>query len=287
MTSATLDICLTVSVPLELRASNGGLFVSRGQGRHPDRVIGSFELIFVSEGVLELREENPSGARDFTVRAGEALVLWPGRRHYGLTPYPADLSYYWLHFHLSGENVGRNAQEQLQERLNVPQHTRVGRPDHLTSLFRRFLDDQETVSVHPAASLLVLLMLHEVAGSYTPPVASDAAALLAGRAHTLIRTHFHEPLSTSQLAKQLRCNPDYLGRVFHARYGLTLTEAVQGRRIKHACKLLLGGERTARQVAADCGFRDVGYFRRIFKRAEGMTPYTFRKLYSKMHVNSE
>ena len=281
-----------VSVPLELRASNGGLFVSRGQGRHPDRVIGSFELVFVSEGVLELREEDPAlGAQDFTVRAGEALVLWPGRRHYGLTPYPADLSYYWLHFYLSGENSGRDARERLQEHLNVPQHTRVGRPDHLTSLFRRFLDDQETAPVqpvqNPAASLLVLLMLHEVAGAYTPPASSDAAALLAGRAHTLIRTHFHEPLSTSRLARQLHCNPDYLGRVFHARYGLTLTEAVQERRIKHARKLLLGGEHTARQVAADCGFRDVGYFRRIFKRAEGMTPYTFRKLYSKMHVNSE
>ena len=284
MVLAALNTNLTVSVPLELRASNGGLFVSRGQGRHPDRVIGSFELIFVSEGVLELREEDPAlGAQDFAVRAGEALILWPGRRHYGLSLYPADLSYYWLHFHLIGSSRDAPAPH-----LDVSQHTRIGRPDHLTSLFRRFLDDQETGAAQtPAASLLVLLMLYEVAGAYSPPASADAAALLAGRAHTLIRTHFHEPLSTSRLAGQLHCNPDYLGRVFHARYGLTLTEAVQGRRVKHARKLLLGGEHTVEQVAADCGFRDVGYFRRVFKRAEGMTPYTFRKLYSKMHVNSE
>ena len=138
----TADNSLQLPLSLPLEASNGGFFVSRGRGRHQDRVLGSFELIFVSSGVLGLQE----AGRHFSVQAGETLLLWPGRPHGGTAPYPANLSFYWLHFylepltpHVSGE-------------MRVPQHTRVSRPDHLTNLFRRFLDDQETLTVHAACS---------------------------------------------------------------------------------------------------------------------------------------
>ena len=114
-----------------------------------------------------------------------------------------------------------------------------------------------------------------------------AAARLAGRAHALIRTQFHTPLSTVRLAHKLHSNPDYLGRIFRRHYGCTLTEALHQRRLKHARKLLLGSDHTVDAIALESGFSDVGYFRRVFKRSEGLTPYAFRKLYSKVHINTE
>lgn len=282
--SATSDLLL-VPLALPLRASNGGFFVSRGEGKHPARVINSFELIFVHSGVLRLQEDETH----FTVRAGETLLLWPGRTHRGLETYPGNLSFYWLHFSLTLEGsrpIGVNE-------LDVPQLNRVNRPDHLTSLFRRFLDDQETLRLEsPSADLLVLLILFEVSGSYTSesPTQSapeNAASRLADRAHALIHTQFHTPLSTRRLAHKLYSNPDYLGRVFRRHYGSTLTEALHKRRLKHARKLLLESDRTVDTVALDCGFSDTGYFRRVFKRSEGLTPYAFRKLYSKVHINTE
>ena len=292
MNSTNAGLQLSLSLPLE--ASNGGFFVSRGKGRHQDRTLASFELIFVSSGVLELQE----AGKHFSVNAGETLLLWPGRPHGGRAAYPANLSFYWLHFHLNPQHLTPQTPTHLPilqksapqpPTWQIPQHVRVSRPDHLTNLFRRFLDDQETVTEgSPAANLLVLLMLYEVMGPYMPQRASErAATVLAGRADTLIRTQFHEPLSTSQLARQLHCNPDYLGRVFRQLYGLTLTEAVHQRRLKHARKLLLEPAQTTEAVASACGYSDVGYFRRVFKRAEGMTPLAFRKLYSKVHINTE
>ena len=267
---------LGMSLPLE--ASNGGVFISRGQGRHPARIINTFELIFVKEGVLSIQEADHA----FEVRGGDALILWPDRRHHGTAPYLPDLTFYWLHFQLltgSGAQAGA---------LNVPQHVTLERPDHLTSLFRRFLDDQEAGNMQPfSASLLVLLMLSEVAASSSPRAVGGAAARLAGRADALIRTHFHEPLSTSSVARTLRCNPDYLGRVFQNVYGCTLTDALHQRRLKFARRLLLEGDETVEQIAVSCGFRDVTYFRRLFKRREGVSPRAFRQLYSKMHVNTE
>ena len=267
-----------LSLPLPLEVSNGGVFISRGRGGHQGRVIDSFELIFVREGVLAIQE----AGRDFEVRAGDALILWPGRPHHGTAPYPPDLSFYWLHFRVTGCGAREAAG------LNVPQHVTLARPDHLTSLFRRFLDDQESGNMEPlAASLLALLMLCEVAASSGPKAEDGAAVRLAGRADALIRTRFHEPLSTSSVARTLRCNPDYLGRVFHKVYGCTLTEALHGRRLKVACRLLLESDETVEKVASSCGFRDATYFRRLFKRREGVSPRAFRQLYAKQHVNTE
>jgi hypothetical protein len=85
---------LELNPRLPVRAHNGGLFISRGQGTHPHRVIGSWELIFVREGVLMVEEEE----KRFEVGAGESLLLWPGRRHRATGDYPPDLSFYWIHF---------------------------------------------------------------------------------------------------------------------------------------------------------------------------------------------
>jgi AraC-like DNA-binding protein len=276
------DLKLILTLPL--RVSNGGLFVSRGEGAHPERVISSFELIFVHHGVLKLFE----ASRQFTVEAGETLLLWPGRRHGGIGPYPEDLSFYWLHFVLESYSEAKQLHTKPME-LDLPQYQRVARPDHLTNLFRRFLDDQEMhKSESSTADLLALLMLCEVVASQTDEGSRvGAAAQLASRAYTVIRTEFHKTLSTDHLAKKLHSNPDYLGRVFRKHYGMTLTEALHQRRLKHARKLLLDTDRNIDRVASECGFNDTGYFRRIFRRSEGMTPYAFRKLYSRMHINTE
>ena len=91
-------------------ALNGGLFVSRGKGTHPTRVIDSHELIFVRSGILELFEEE----RRFRLGPGEALVLWPGRRHGGAAPYPPDLSFFWIHFNIPKDQTQGRCFEVMQ-----------------------------------------------------------------------------------------------------------------------------------------------------------------------------
>ena len=268
---------LSLGIQMPLQASNAGLFVSRGQGIHPDRVIQTFELIFVKEGALSMEEEE----QPFDVREGETLLLWPGRRHRGLQPYAPGLSFYWVHFGLREHPDGEMA-------LTVPQHATVGRPDHLTLLFRRLIDDQETLGIRPfSASLTVLLMLQEVTGSgHARTNSSSSATLLASRADSIIRSRFHETLTASSLADELNCHPDYLGRAFRQTYNLTMTEAIHRRRLRQARSLLLESADAVDVVAHRCGFEEVGYFRRLFKRQEGLSPRAFRRIYSRLHVNT-
>ncbi|MBN1219395.1 MAG: helix-turn-helix transcriptional regulator [Anaerolineae bacterium] len=270
---------LQMSMACAVRAKNGGLFISRGRGTHPTRILDSHELIFVQHGRLEMWEET----RTFSVQQGQCLHLWPNRKHGGVGPYPVALSFYWVHF-----EINANSAEPVEPAIIVPQLASASRPERLENLFRQFLDDQESGRWNQtAADLLVMLMLCEIAPSFRPDEEiSDTATSLAGRADTYIRLHYDQPISTAKIAQALGYNPDYLGRAYHQVYGCTLTEAIQRRRIRVARRHLLDSQMNIEEIAHASGFADAGYFRRLFRRYEGLSPGAFRRLYARVHVNT-
>jgi AraC-like DNA-binding protein len=272
---------LRLALPLPIRAHTAGLFVSRGEGRHSTRTIDSHEIIFVRSGRLGMFEES----RRFDVAAGQALHLRPGRQHGGTADYPADLSFYWLHFTLKPTRTVRSRSPALA----VPQLVTVGRPDRMTELLRRFLDDQESGSLtETSGALLVAQLLAEMAEVRFPrPTGERTAAALAARAEQFVLTNFHRPIGAYEVAAGLGCNPDHLGRAFRRSRGLTLTEAINRRRLTHARRLLLDSVLNVDEIARAAGFSDAGYFRRVWRRREGMTPGAFRRLYARMHVNTD
>ena len=272
---------LLLPVKMPVRAENAGLFVSPGLGRHPDRVIDSYELIVVRSGCLRIVEDKS----DFSVSAGESLLLFPGRRHRGAGDYEPGLSFYWVHFHVESGGAGGRGRK-ASGSLQAAQHVRLARPERIKEWFHRFLDDQKTRTLAPAqANLLVMLMLSEVGLGAGAPDASSRTAAVVGRAEAYIDTHFHEPISSASVAAALGYNPDYLSRLLQRRHGLNVTEFIQRRRIGEACVLLRDTALNVKQVAGRCGFRSPGYLRRIFSRHEGMSPATYRRMYAHVHVN--
>lgn len=272
-----MDSNSTLGISLPVKASSAGLFISRGQGTHPTRLIDSCELIFVRSGKLAMFEEN----RQFTVHAGQALLLQAGRRHGGSAPYAPDLSLYWIHFHIRPAK----ANSRPVHTLRLPSLMTVSRPDRLTELYRHYLDDQETGRLTPAsADLMMTLILSEFADT-VPTSGMEVSTTLANRADQFIRRHFNQPLSTSMIAAALRCNGDYLGRVFQKAYGCTLTSAIHKQRHQKARSLLLDDKLSIKEIALACGFDEAVYFRRLFRRREGLSPTAYRRLYAHMHVN--
>ena len=271
---------LSLNFHIPVHANNGGLFVSRGVGTHPRRVIDSFELIYVKRGVLSIEEVGVP----FEVGEEETLILWPQREHGGIAPYPPDLQFFWVHFDvLSSED---------QDSVNlcqIPQHAYVSRPEYMTGLFRRLLNEQELLGERQVPmSLMVMQMAWEVMSSRAVGGTLDGqSAILAGRADAIIRTNFHLDISASTIASQLGCNPDYLGRVFRNHFHCTLTDAIHTRRIRHATNLLMEGRLTIDQISDQCGFTDSGYFRRIFKRETGISPKAYRSLHQRLHINTD
>jgi AraC-like DNA-binding protein len=272
---------LSFSFGCPIESENAGLFVSRGVGRHPDRVISSYEVIFVVKGELRLAEED----REFSVGPGEYLILVPETRHWGSEDFPDELEFYWLHFRRTvGSRPGRTGRISL----DFPRQGRVGDPSRLLELFRWFLDAQEKQRLEPkSANMLCLLILFEIdRRDSLAPADDERVPLVAREAKRLISRSFQSGIATSLVARELLCNPDYLGRVYKRCFGLSIMEDIHAHRIRLAKRLLLDENNNVNEVSGECGYGNVVYFRRLFKRSEGMSPNAFRKLYSHMHINS-
>jgi len=238
-------------------------------------VIDSWELIFVTSGTLGIAEAEVP----FLVQAGQTLLLFPGRSHGGIVPYPRDLAFYWFHFTVLPAGEGGAPWE-------LPQLATLASPDRMRELAQLFLADQEASPRDAArASLLLLLMLRELlpaAQSHT--TVSPAATSLAQRADTWIRLHLHEPIAAAEIARALHCHPDYLGRACKRVWGHSLTEQIHRLRIGQAKRLLAETDVSIRQLGAEVGFHDPAYFRRLFGRHTGLTPGDYRRRHTRIHT---
>ena len=273
---------ISFSVSDTLEALNGGLFVSPGFGTHPVRVIDSYELIFVTQGFLDFFE----GERSFHLERNQALLLHPGLRHGGLLPYAPSVNFYWAHF----RPRKRNTQD---IGLTVPKTTSVRNPEALTELFCRFVSDQESNVLDPcSAPQLIALMLCLIADDPPAerPLQPGARTRHDGTVETIhrcIEARYRDPISTSVIACDLGFNADYLERIFFARERISIVDAIHQKRIGMAkAALHVEVRKNINEIARECGYEDVGYFRRMFKRLTGLTPREFRSLYARTHINT-
>lgn len=99
---------------------------------------------------------------------------------------------------------------------------------------------------------------------------------------TCIDTDLCADLSLNSLSEHLGANASYLSALFSKETGMTLTNYVNMRRIEYAKKLLLSTSLPIKSIALQCGFTDVYYFSKQFKRIVQCTPKNFRQSYISM-----
>jgi AraC-like DNA-binding protein len=238
---------------------HAGKFISRGKGKHAERVMESHELIAVLSGELNMFEED----RYFRIRSGEYLILQRGRRHGGVTNYPANLSFFWIHF-LDDDIVAE-----------LPQSGKLAEHSPLPSYAQMYLLEQSrTEADKESLSLLFELMIREIRRSSA--IASETFTTpLADAARRYLLVHYTEAVSLQSISSELHCNPKYLGQIYRRIYGETLITSLNRLRIQRAYQLLVMGEFSIKETAQNCGFNDMAYFRRQFVKYCNMTPSEF------------
>ncbi|MFU0832435.1 MAG: HTH araC/xylS-type domain-containing protein [Oscillospiraceae bacterium] len=92
-----------------------------------------------------------------------------------------------------------------------------------------------------------------------------------------IREDYAEPLTLQQLAKEAGLAPQYFCRVFRQVTGHTPIDYLNYYRIECAAELLCATADSITQIALSCGFNDLSYFIRLFRRYKGVSPGEFRK----------
>jgi AraC-like DNA-binding protein len=240
--------------------------------RHANRVMPVHELIVVQAGALPIAEEH----RRFAVTRDHWVLLRAGRRHYGYDDLDGDTWFYWVCF-----GDGPAGAETIESAMIGDRVTgAVVRPDRVRSLFEHLLEDQQAAMLTtPIARSYLQLLLAEVL--LQPPTATGQAgpSHLARQAAAFIADHLTDrDLSTARIAGELSCNADYLGRAFRDAFGETPTDRIHRLRVDRARMLFRSTDRPIEGVAAEVGFSDDRYFRRIFKRRVGLPPGQFRRL---------
>lgn len=92
-----------------------------------------------------------------------------------------------------------------------------------------------------------------------------------------IDTDLKADLSLKSLSEHLGVNASYLSGLFSKEMGMSLTDYVNNSRIRHAQTLLSNTAIPIKTIAYNCGFSDVQYFTRQFKKIVHMPPKAYRE----------
>ena len=71
---------------------------------------------------------------------------------------------------------------------------------------------------------------------------------------------------------------EHINRVLRKYLNQTLSEAVNGARIRYAARQLTMTEKKIITIALDCNFPSLGYFYKCFKKYYGIAPDQYRKM---------
>lgn len=92
-----------------------------------------------------------------------------------------------------------------------------------------------------------------------------------------LQQHFRENISLEQIARAAHVSVSRLCHLFQERMQTTAIAYLNELRIGWAKRLLAATDRTCLEICYDCGFENLSYFNRTFKKLTGLTPSQFRK----------
>jgi AraC-like DNA-binding protein len=91
-----------------------------------------------------------------------------------------------------------------------------------------------------------------------------------------IHEHLTEKIPVDILSRKAYLSRNMFFKWFREQFGITPLEYINKERIKLAKQLLSDHKNTISNVSYQCGFSDVNYFVRLFKKAEGITPGAYQ-----------
>ena len=249
---------------------SGGQFTSRGEWSHPERSISSFELIVVTEGNVWIEEDG----KEYTLEAGDIFLLEPDKLHFGSRVSQTRVSFYWFHF----------VDYRPPEHTGIAKQMRLEDPYAVSLLCRQLLYFASAGFsgdvLHAALHTLLSEVEHQGG-------ARDAEAnTLVRRIREWIRINSDRALTVSDVSTHFGYNVDHLSRLFRMSYGHGLKSEIAEMKLRRVKQLLLESDLTLFQIADRVGISDYKLFLKFFKYHEGVTPSTFRKIYSDIHTNN-
>lgn len=97
----------------------------------------------------------------------------------------------------------------------------------------------------------------------------------------IIEENYSSPFTLTELSESLGMSPNYFCRFFKEMTQKTPFDYINIYRINVACELLSDGDTSITDIAYSCGFNDLSYFIKLFKKHKGMSPKAYRNSLNK------
>ncbi len=248
---------------------SSGHFRYTGGYRNQRRSFDSFELFYIEEGSVELKNHSLT----LTASAGQFVLLdcYSPHSYYSKDGWAC----YWLHF--DGQ-VARAFYRRIIEAyekyvFDLDQYSPAYQNlMNIYELFRHSRPADEAAISSNITSILNSIL------SGAPRISRDVPAREAvASAVAYISERFRYPISLDELAKHAAISPFYFTRVFRQEIGVTPHQYIINTRISNAKFLLRTTEDTIKDIAIQTGWGSESTFCTAFRKSAGMTPTAYRK----------
>ncbi len=249
--------------------------------QHPQYVMAfhwhmEYEIIRILSGELHLTLDN----REMTASTGDLIFIPGGTLHAG---EPDNCVYECVVFDLKmlmrRDDACNVYIEQLLDRHLVLQSI----PPHHPAMNGAAETLFSAMNSRPSGwQLLVRGALYQLFGQAICLGLVEEGMLQGGKNYkkvtqlkkvlTLIEENYASPLTLSELSRAAGMSPKYFCRFFQEMTHQTPIEYLNACRIEHACCQLLTTDQSVTEVAFACGFNDLSYFIKTFKKRKGITP---------------
>ena len=226
------------------------------------------------------------------MRRGEGYLTYRGKRHFIKTgdcvyincrnqyahestaEHPWTLM--WVHFNGNGaDDFYQTYQEQERGSIFHPPDP-APFTDSLTALYSLMHEKPSLMELYAHRYLTDLITLCFTGGR--PEAGQEDSVspkLLSVRQY--LEEHYMEKITLEELSSRFFISKYHLSREYKKHYGITIGNDLTARRLSHAKSLLRFSDGSIEGIAAACGFSDAGYFIKVFRRSEGMTPLEYRR----------
>lgn len=239
-----------------------------------------YEIIHLISGRFDVMLND----REYIMKQGEAIFVPSGIMHGGT---PEDAEYECLVFEtdafLRKSMMSDERAAEIISNLRQPSPTVLSQSIAARELTERIFD--ELRSRKGGYRLIVQGAVMQLFGELSRIEASGGEVRDKRKLRSLksalgyIEEHYSEPVTLDDIAAASGMNSRYLCRVFRDMTHRTPIDYLNYYRIECACEQIASTNDSMTDIALSCGFCDLSYFIKVFKKYKDVTPFAYgRKL---------
>ena len=211
-------------------------------------------------------------AQEVHVAEGDVLCIPKNSQRAAVSKNPTEFECFAANFLLHNMPTGEEVD------VPLPLISNVGIHNDVITLYRRL--NESWLSRQPGYTMVyranLMLILHRFMSMLVYDVNAHHFDLRVKQAIRYITDNYADCLTISEVAEAVSLNPVYFGALFKKETNTTFRDYLNTIRLNQAEDMLRVGKWNVTEVAQNCGFTDVFYFSRLFKKYKGVPPSALR-----------